>query len=81
MSLAMKGRSSLAIDATRTSTRLVRSCNGEISDINISDFDESLENIQDMCDSIDANISSIQKINSNTSDRYYYKICINDNIK
>jgi hypothetical protein len=33
-----------------------------------------------MCDSIDANISSIQKINSNTNDKYYYKICINDNI-
>jgi len=53
--------------------------NGSVSNINESDYDESLKNIKEMCNFVGANISSIKKIYSN-SDIYYYSITINDNI-
>ena len=55
--------------------------NGDLSNINISDYDESVKNIKEMSILADTNISSIKKINSELNDdKYYYQITINDNI-
>jgi hypothetical protein len=55
--------------------------NGEILNINTSDYEESLKNINDMCLVAEAKITSIKKIHSESYDeKYYYSIIIHDNI-
>jgi len=53
--------------------------NGDIINLNDADYNESLKNIKEMTESIDAKIVSIKKIESDDK-KYYYNIIIHDNI-
>lgn len=55
--------------------------NGELLNINVTDYEESIKNIKEMCEFINAEITSIKKIYSESNnDKYYYSIIIHDNI-